>query len=273
MNYPLISLVICTYNGERYLEKTLDSVVEQSYPNMEIVVIDDGSSDSTVSIINSYALHDDRFRVFVIKNGGLPAARNFAFTQARGEWIAIIDQDDLCYPERLSKQMAIAQKYPSAGLVFCDTDYIDSDGKIIGHHFSSFALPDAFIPRKVAGNLLLSAGCYIASAACFISRKVISTIGPLDESLRYACDYDYFIRCGMIFDLAYTNEKLAAWRIHESQQSTVNMNRFKEYRSVLVRYFLHNSVTMDSKFEIVFNLLRSFAGQVYKILRGKYLVE
>ena len=263
MALPLVTVSICTYNGECYLEETLDSVLAQSYPNMEVVIVDDGSSDGTVSIIRKYAQGDARIRWFTQENAGLPAARNFAFAQAHGQWIAIIDQDDLCYPERLTRQVAVASAYPSAGLVFCDTHYIDEAGRIMGNHLSSFTLPDAFIPKGIASNLLLSQGCYIDSEACFIKRTAVNCLGPLDESLRYACDYEYFIRAGFTYDFAYTRDILAAWRVHAGQESVTNRKRFKESRSVLRRYISHAGVSLSTRPAIAWNFGKSLAAEIY----------
>jgi glycosyltransferase involved in cell wall biosynthesis len=268
MILPLVTVAICTYNGEQYISDTLDSVLAQTYNNWEIVIVDDGSSDGTVAIIRRYAKRDGRIRFFVRKNMGLPASRNFSFKQARGEWIAIIDQDDLCYPDRLKKQVEVAANFPSAGLIFCDTDYIDEVGQNIGSHLHSFSLPGPLIPKGVAGHLLIIKGCYVDSEACFIKRTTVDCLGPLDESLLYACDYEYFIRAGLKYDFAYTCETLSAWRIHPKQESVTNFNRFKEYRSVLNKYLLHSEVNLYLKLIIIFNLVRSHGGEIYRELQN-----
>ena len=267
---PLVTVAICTYNGERYLTATLDSVLAQTYPNMEVVIVDDGSRDSTISIIKQYAEHDSRIRWFARENAGLPASRNYAFSQSQGEWIAIIDQDDLCYPERLARQIAVAATHPSAGLVFCNTDYIDSEGRNIGNHLSSFNLPASFIPKKIASNLLLSKVCYVDSEACFIKRTTVNRLRPLDESLRYACDYDYFIRAGFEVDFAYTSDTLAAWRIHPGQETCTNLDRFKEVRSVLVRHFSHEGVFFGTRLAILWKFVKSFSAEVYYKTRNRF---
>ena len=269
MTLPLVTVVICTYNGECYLSATLDSVLAQTYPNMEVVIVDDGSRDDTISIIKQHAERDSRIRWFTRGNAGLPASRNYAFAQAQGEWIAIIDQDDLCYPERLARQVAVAAAHPSAGLIFCDTHHIDEMGQITGNHFASFTLPDSFIPKRLAANLLLTKGCYVDSEACFIKRSTISQLGALDESLRYACDYEYFIRAGLEFDFAYTRDILSAWRVHPGQESATNRNRFKESRSVFGRYFLYTGITLGTRLAIARNLGRLLAAEIYYKARNQ----
>jgi glycosyltransferase involved in cell wall biosynthesis len=272
MTLPLVTVAICTYNGERYLTATLDSVLAQTYRNMEVVVVDDGSGDSTVSIIKHYAERDSRIRWFVRENMGLPASRNYAFAQAQGEWIAIIDQDDLCYPERLARQVEVAFAFPSAALIFCNTHYIDNEGRNLGNHLFSFTLPDSFIPKGLASNLLLSQGCYVDSEACFIKRTTVNHLGSLDELLRYACDYEYFVRAGFEFDFAYTTDTLAAWRIHAGQETCTNPKRFEETRSVLRRYFSHAGVTFGTRLSITRNFVRSFAIEAYHKIRNRLVL-
>ena len=261
---PLVSLVVCVFNGERYLSLTLDSIIAQTYSNIEILVVDDGSRDASLEIIKEYAARDERIRWFTRVNSGLPSARNFAFSEAKGQWIAVIDQDDLCYPERIQEQLSVAARFPSAGLVFCDTDHIDSNGVIVCSHLKSYVLPEDFIPSKSAANLLLSQGCFVDSEAWFIQRRVVQSLDPLVDGLRYACDYEYFIRVGLQYDFAYTRKKLAAWRMHPDQESSKNKKRFYEYRVVLRRYVFRNGIEFLTRFRIILNLIRSHLGEIYR---------
>jgi glycosyltransferase involved in cell wall biosynthesis len=263
MTPPLVTVTICTYNGARYLSDTLDSVLAQTYQNMEVVVIDDGSRDDTVSIIKRYADSDSRIRWVARENVGLPASRNFSFSQARGEWIALIDQDDLCYPERLARQIAVAAEYPSAGLIFCDTEFIDNAGRGFGNLFSGYSLPNSFIRKGLAANLLLGQGPYASSAACMLKRTTIDQVGLLKESLGFACDYEYFVRAGFEVDFAYAQDALVAWRRHAGQQTSTNFNRYREARSVLRCYFSRHGVTLSTRLLIVWRITRYFAAETY----------
>jgi glycosyltransferase involved in cell wall biosynthesis len=192
----------------------------------------------------------------------LPASRNFAFENARGEWIAIIDQDDLCYPSRLARQIEIAIENPSAGLIFCDTHFIDEHGKVIGNHLSKFSLPERFIPKNQAGNLLLQVGCFIDSEAFFMKREAGLRIGRLDESLRYACDYEYFIRAGFAMDFAYSTDVLAAWRVHADQATATSPKIRQQVRSVYRRYFWARELTFLTRMVLLKNLAKSYGGQL-----------
>ena len=264
---PLISVLICTYNGKQYLEQTIDSVLVQTYSNFEIVVVDDGSSDGTPELIASLAEKHPRIRPFYRTNHGLPACRNLSFAQARGEWIAIIDQDDLCYPNRLERQLEVARGNPSARLIFCDVDFIDENDKVMDRHLAKFNLPGTLIPKGQAGNLLLKLGCYVDSEAFFMHRESAMTLGLMDESLRYACDYEYFIRAGLTVDFAYTPETLAAWRIHANQATATFPRIRNQVRTVYRRFFWDAGVSWSTRLVLVKNLLRSHVGQALDALR------
>ncbi|APW44171.1 glycosyltransferase [Rhodoferax saidenbachensis] len=268
-NSPLVSIVICTYNGERFLRQTLDSVLAQTYPNIEVIIVDDGSKDGTADVINEYANRHKKIKPYFKKNGGLPNARNFAFQKSQGDWLAIIDQDDLCYPNRIARQLEVSKEYPTAGLIFCDTHFIDEHGNILGHHFSKFSLPDAFIPKVVAGNLLLQVGCYVDSEAWFMRRDVFEKVGLLDEKLSYACDFEYFIRVGMIVDFAYAREILAAWRVHSSQATATAPKIRQQVRGVYLQFFWSEAVGWWTKALIIKALARSYAGQLRDRLLGR----
>jgi hypothetical protein len=166
-------------------------------------------------------------------------------------------------------QIAVATKYPTAGLIFCDTHYIDEEGRIKGSHLKSFELPDNYISKKEAANLLLSEGCFIDSEAWFFQKNVARSLEPLVESLPYACDYEYFIRTGFYYDFAYTRETLAAWRIHPNQESANNPKQFHEYRQVLKRYIFAPDVDLITRCLIVKNLTRSYSGGILRWIKSK----
>ena len=264
MNPPLISVAICCFNGKRYLEKTLNSVLAQDYSNFEIVIVDDGSNDGTAKIIERFASQNKCVRAFFRSNHGLPASRNYSFGQAKGEWIAVIDQDDEWYPTRLSRQLGVAQSYPTAGLVFCNVHYINESDEVTADHMSAYKLPDSFIRKGDAGNLLLRLGCFSASVACLIRRETVQAVGAFDESIPYACDYDYFIRAGFEVDFAYTRDLLGAWRQHGEQATSTYGKRDHEIRSVLWRYCRARKVSSWTRAMLVRRILKSFVGGIVR---------
>ena len=270
-NDTLVSIVMCTYNGQAYLSKAIQSALSQTYKNIEVIIIDDGSTDLTKSIILEFASKDPRVKYFFRKNRGLPSARNDAFENASGQWIAVIDQDDICYPNRIEAQLNTARKFPSAGLIFSDTDYIDAEGLVIGTHLRKFKLPNEFICKGLAANLLIRQGCFVDSEAWFMKKEVYINHGGLKENLRYACDYEYFIRCGLDINFAYTTEILSAWRVHPDQESNTNPRRFSEYRDVLRSFLGVKHITISTTLFIFKNIMRSYLGIFYRGVKSKFL--
>ncbi len=234
---PLVTVLICAYNGEKYLNQTIESVLTQSYTNLEVLIVDDGSGDGTRQIIEGAKEKDRRIRAIFKQNGGLASARNVGFREAQGEWIAIIDHDDLCYPNRIEEQLNVSNQFKNANLVFCNTHYIDEKGKILGDHFSinKLSLPFPFIKQNEATNLLLKYGGFVDTESLFIKKKVFEKVGPFDESLYFSCDYDFFIRVGLVTNFVYTKKILAAWRIHDKQACQTSRRQELETAQVLKR--------------------------------------
>lgn len=126
MSTALVSVVIPVYNGEKYLEKTVESILKQDYQNIELILVDDGSSDNSAEIIRKLEGEDSRIKPFYNQNGGVAKARNFGIAQSNAEFIAFCDQDDLWLPTKLTKQIPLFEK-PTVGLVYCGAiaDYLD----------------------------------------------------------------------------------------------------------------------------------------------------
>ena len=245
---PLISVIISTYNGEGYLSQTIESVLNQTHSNLEVVIVDDGSTDHTIGIVEQYQRKDGRIKLFVQSHQGFAASRNRAFREAGGEWIAIIDHDDLCYPTRLEKQLDLSRRYPEADFCFCDTDFIDEDNQIVGSQLAQFAIEGPFIPKGRAALMLLQKGGFIDSESVFIRKGIAEKIGLFDTRYLYAADYDFFIRLGFEVNLCFTKEKLSAWRLHPKQATENHKVKLNfEIMHVLLKYMADRRVGMDTR--------------------------
>jgi glycosyltransferase involved in cell wall biosynthesis len=129
---PLVSVVIPVYNGERYLRRTLESALAQTYNPLEVIVVDDGSTDGSPDIITTISARDSRMRSFRKKNGGVASARNYGISQARGNLIATMDGDDLWHPGKIARQVSVLNALPAnVGLVYCWAIEIDEDDAVI----------------------------------------------------------------------------------------------------------------------------------------------
>lgn len=178
---PLVSVVIPAWNAEETLLETLESVAAQTYRNVEIIIVDDGSTDSTADIAREFCACEPRARLVRKENGGLSSARNFGIEHTKGEWIAPIDADDLWHPTRLEKQVEAALVAPlSPGLVYCWYQTIDEQGYVLGSgprwSFDGSALKRmAYVNPVQNGSGLL------------LSRRAVLSVGGYDMTLR-ACE-------------------------------------------------------------------------------------
>lgn len=126
---PLVSVILCTYNGEKYIAETIESVLNQTYKNLELIVWNDGSTDSTEQIVKSYA--DNRIRYFYNKNSGIGFSLSLACKEVKGKYISRIDDDDICMPNRIEKQVGYMESHPDCVLLSSSAYYIDENGKIL----------------------------------------------------------------------------------------------------------------------------------------------
>ena len=136
MNYNInLSFNICCYNSEKFIRETLDSIINQTYENWEIVIVDDGSTDNTSKIIHEYIKKGVLINYYKQENKGFGNARNKAIELSKNDWIVIIDHDDICEKDRLLKHLHQIQDNPNCKLFFGDTVHFDINNNIITNHF------------------------------------------------------------------------------------------------------------------------------------------
>ncbi|OUL33342.1 glycosyl transferase family A [Nostoc sp. T09] len=182
---PTISIIIPAYNAEQTILETINSVQQQTFSDFEIIVINDGSTDRTLEILDTIA--DSRLKIFSYNNGGLPVARNRGIAHATGEFIAFLDADDLWTPDKLELQLAALQQHPEAGVVYSWTLFMDEQGK-------SFH-PDKpiFFSGNVYGNLLVKN--FLASGSNPLIRKqAVDSVGEFYPPAGGSADWDYWLR-------------------------------------------------------------------------------
>lgn len=211
---PIVSVIIPTYNGSLFIDETLTSVLAQSMPDLEIIVVDDASTDNTLKIIQERASLDERIRCFVQKKGGVSCARNKGIKEARGEYIAFIDHDDLWTVQKLEKQLEVFKKDSRLGLVFSREMIITMDGKPI-EISSGFA-------RLQRGYIFKDLFCehFISPSTVLIKREVFQTLEEwFVESMEMAEEVDLFLRISYSWKIDYCDEILAKWRAHPNNDS------------------------------------------------------
>ncbi len=216
MHNPLVSIVLPVYNGERYLSQAIDSVLSQTYVPTELIVVDDGSADSSASIARSYK------EVLFLRqhNQGVAAARNSGITAARGDFIAFIDQDDLWTPNKLNVQVQYLLKNPAVQYVNALVKLFAEPGHDLRSRYTEDFIEHAYIAR--------TPGTLVARKSLF------DCVGMFHRRFRIACDVELFVRLKEHNTLAYIiPEVLLYKRIHDNNLSfDVRTNR-REVFSIL----------------------------------------
>ena len=210
----LVSIVVPVYNGEQYLEQTVESILNQDYHNIELILIDDGSSDKSAEIMRKLEKSDARIRPFYNQNGGVADARNFGIAQANAELIAFCDQDDLWLPTKLTKQIPLFEN-PKVGLVYCgaiaDAKMHNVQGK---SNFKTKKRGDVF-DLLILGNLLT---CCTAVAR----KSALLQAGNFDEdrALMGVDDWHLWLKLAFVCQFDYVEEHLAVHVFHGDNYSS-----------------------------------------------------
>lgn len=209
---PLVSVIIPCYNAARFVVPAVESVLAQSYRPVEVIVVDDGSTDDTARVLEPY---QKAIRYIGQPNGGPAGARNRGLAQARGELIAFLDADDAWLPDKLALQVRSLKDAPGAALVHSDVYYYDeATGVRTRRDF----------PRgDYAGHcyLLLFQGSRVTFSSVVVRRECLEQVGGFDETIRHASveDYDLLLRVARRFAFAYTPEPLVVYRLHDGNGS------------------------------------------------------
>lgn len=208
---PLVSVIIPAYNAERFIQKTLESVVNQTYHNIEVLVVDDGSQDKTAEIVKSIAQQDSRVILLQQENTGVAAARNLAISKSRGEYIAPIDADDIWFPQNLEKQVqCMIESNINVGVVYSWSVDIDEEGLLTGGFYNS----------KIEGNVYkaLIYKYFLGNAsACLIRRICFDKVGGYNCQLKLqnaqGCeDWDMHLRIAEYYQYKVIPEYLIGYR-------------------------------------------------------------
>ena len=225
----LVSVIIPTYNAALFIEETISSILSQTIPDFEIIVIDDASSDNTVQVIKKIAKEDSRIKYFIQEKGGVSIARNKGIKESAAQFIAFIDHDDLWMPQKLEKQLKVFNNDPQLGLVFSRESIITADGRPIGI--------SGGISRLSRGYVFKDLFCrhFISPSTVLIRREVFDTLDEwFDESMEMAEEVDLFLRIAYKWKVDYCDEVLAKWRVHSNNDSSLRRNLLvSDYKHIL----------------------------------------
>jgi len=235
---PKVSVIIPAYNCESFIGRAVQSVLDQHHRDLEIIVVNDGSTDNTVQALAPFL---DRICLLQQKNAGVAAARNTGLRVARGDLVAFLDADDWWTPSRLSAQLAALESFPGTGMVFSDFAVADSTGAYlmprgIRWKYGSIRNEHSAPWRKIFSNSItvhwdgseigqrqaiayqghiaqwLFSGNFINTCTVLLRREVVERLGEFDQTLDTEEDYDYWLRVANEWPLAYVDAPLTTFR-------------------------------------------------------------
>ena len=296
MYKPLVSIIIPVYNGSNYLTEAIESALSQTYENIEIIIVNDGSTDNkaTENIALSYK---EKIRYIYKENGGVSSALNEGIKHMRGEWFSWLSHDDLYTPDKIEKQIRLisnVEKEKFNYIPLCTFKLIDKDGKNVP--FPNKCLTGTFSGKEMMEKFFDGYG--INGCALLLSKKMIDKCGDFDVSLKYVQDIDYWFK--VMFQQSKficTKDIMVKNRVHDKQTTTlypnlyyvereiigervVNqmLNNYSLYRKQLIKFLYLSMKTNDKKtanlikMELIslgdLNMKIIFQANLYKI-RGR----
>lgn len=257
---PKVSVVLPTYNGSKYLAESIESVINQTFTDWELIIINDCSTDGTLEIANSYAEKDDRIKVFTNpKNFKLPKSLNEGFRRATGEYYTWTSDDNMYKAEAFAVLSGYLDENSNVAMVYSDYTKIDSEGNVIDiNHIMNE--PEKLIFGNVVG-------------ASFMYRETVAKkIGEYDADMFLAEDYEYWIRIYREFVIIHLPKNLYFYRVHENSLSEKKMELVKKQTfKALEKNFLWIYTHLNSNEEknIFIDCLLSLSDdKTYKLLEG-----
>jgi glycosyltransferase involved in cell wall biosynthesis len=227
---PLVSVIIPTYNREQYLRKALDSVLAQTYQRFEIIVVDDGSTDNTRTMLSAYK---ESVRYVYQENQGISKARNTGIRNSHGDCIAFLDSDDYWLPEKTELQVALLQKHPEYGMVASRCSSVRLDGSFREKNrpgTSGWVLENLFQAN------------FIRTSAAIIRKECFHEVGLFDEELKECEEYDLWLRMASQYPIGFINKSLAVYVDNAEGVSTDSLSGRLYRLKVLEKAYLKRKI-------------------------------
>lgn len=235
----LVSVITPAYNAQRYIKRAIESVLNQTYKNLEVIVIDDGSTDRTAEIIKSY--NDPRIIYLYQENQGQGPARNYGIRKSKGEYITLLDADDVYLPEKIEKQVQFMQTYPEYKAVYCNALHFYSDN------------PYKFFKKKYdcpCGDIFpdLLRTSLINPNTIMFHREVLEKVGGFNEKRYYPEDWDMWLRIARAcFRFGYIDEDLVKVEIREDSNTTMDIQWILKENALEMFHNIFSQMTKEEK--------------------------
>jgi glycosyltransferase involved in cell wall biosynthesis len=252
---PLVSVIIPNYNYANFVCESIDSVLSQTYKNIEIIVVDDGSEDNSKEILKNYG---NQIKVVFQKNAGVSAARNNGVKESKGDYLAFLDSDDIWLPEKIEKQVEVFQKKTNLGIVHVGVKEIDGEGNAIETKLDGLSGWHSHELLLFSRSVVLGGG-----SGFMVSRKVFDEVEGFDLRLLTSADWDLFYRISCHYQIEFVSEVLMKYRIHISN---MHGNIARMEREMLLAF----EKAFSEKSEKVQKIKRDAYSNLYKVLAGSY---
>lgn len=239
----LVSVIVTSYNHSQYLTRRMDSLLNQSYENIEVIAIDDCSTENNVEILRRYESHPKVRLVVQEKNLGLVQSMNKGIELSSGQYVLVAQCDDDCAPQMIQCLVAALQTQPSAGMAFCRSQLIDGLDKNLGEDIVDM---ERTFQRRCADDTLLSSAemsrfllyaCVIPNMSALLMRRdCLDEIGGITEEFAVCVDWDLFFRTAKKYDFAYVAKPLNRFRQHANSIRSTTKSRitYEEYLRLLL---------------------------------------
>lgn len=256
---PLVSICIPAYNSSATIEGTVRSILNQTYKNLELIIVDDNSKDDTVSVVKRFQEEDRRIRLY--QNGqnlGMSGNWNHCLKLCQGEYIKLVCADDQLYPEAIEREARAMLEHPSVNLVESDTRLVDVNGKTTGA-FKRYYRSGVVDGRKAAKTSLMLNNFFGAPVNNLIRRSVLSKTGLFDTTFTYILDFDMWVRIACIGDIYIIHEPLNSFMVRGDSNTGVMIGQKRdvyvaEHRR-LVEKHAAAGILRISRFEVALSVL------------------
>lgn len=262
-----VSVIITSYNYEKYIKEAIDSVLNQTFQDFELIIIDDASTDSSYQIISEYAAKNDKIKVIRnTENQGLVCSLQMAILSASGNWIAILESDDVWNLDYLEKKIDISKQYSSVGFIYNNVEFSGDNLDYAKQKFSK--LIERNINRKYPKNMFYVFGFenpVLTMSSVFIKRDLFKSVDfntPIDKLL----DWYLYIQIARKTDFYYVDEKLTKWRQHE--KSYINADRKIKFKFANICAYIEILKSEPLNIKLIFFIIYSTVGMCVKRLRN-----
>lgn len=239
---PLVSVVIPVYNGEDYLDEAIRSALSQTYKNIEILVVNDGSMDRTEEIVKAYG---DKVRYYSKPNGGVATALNLAIREMRGEYFSWLSHDDYYYPEKVELEIeAIEKQGDREAIAYCDYSLLDQETGV----FSEYKIEEYYSETERRNGTLMVMQRMMDGGSMLIHVNHFQRVGMFDENLRTTQDYDMWFRMLRGEKVVHVPKVLVVARVHKKQGSQTMKEFFPEREQLFLRFL--RELSDEEKVEI-----------------------